>query len=114
MQLADADPCRDHPAGRGQENLTASGEGRSATSGAGSKLRVIANLSPCLLRGMSMSPRHSLSFQKTMFLVLTDRCSSQEGQLLWDLLCVAEDERQSCLDRQMITTFDDLPDRLGL
>lgn len=61
-----------------------------------------------------MSPRHSLSFQKTMFLVLTDRCSSQEGQLLWDLLCVAEDERQSCLDRQMITTFDDLPDRLGL
>jgi hypothetical protein len=49
-----------------------------------------------------------------MFLVLTDRCSSQEGQLLWDLLCVAEDERQSCLDRQMITTFDDLPDRLGL
>jgi len=34
-----------------------------------------------------------------MFLVLSDRRSSQERQLLRDLLCVAEDERQSCLDR---------------
>jgi hypothetical protein len=49
-----------------------------------------------------------------MFLVLSDRRSSQERQLLRDLLCVAGNERQSCLDRQMVTTFDDLPDRLGL
>jgi hypothetical protein len=61
-----------------------------------------------------MSPQHSLSFQKAMFLVLSDRRSSQERQLLRDLLCVAGNERQSCLDRQMVTTFDDLPDRLGL
>jgi hypothetical protein len=49
-----------------------------------------------------------------MFLVLNPRHSSQNGQLSWDLLCVAGDELQSCLDRQMVTTFDDLPDRLGL
>jgi hypothetical protein len=59
------------------------------------------NLSPCLLRGMSMSPQRSFSFQKAMFLVLSARRSSQEGQLSRDLLCVAEDERQNCLDHPM-------------
>ena len=61
-----------------------------------------------------MSTQHSLVFPKAMFPVLSDRRSSQERQLLWDLLCVAEDERQSRLDRQMVTTFDKLPDCLGL
>jgi hypothetical protein len=61
-----------------------------------------------------MSPQRSLSFLKAMFLVVSDRRSSQDRQLLWDLLCVAEDDWQSCLDRQMVTTFDDLPDCLGL
>jgi hypothetical protein len=73
--------------------------GIPAKAGAGSKLRVIANLYPCPFRGMSMSPQHSLSFPKAKFIVLSDRRSSQERQLLLDLLCVAEDERQSCLDR---------------
>ena len=74
----------------------------------------MVNLSPCLLRGMSMSPRLFLLFQKSMLLVLSDRRSRQEGQLFRELLCVAEDERQSCLDRQIVTTFDHLPDRVGL
>jgi len=52
-----------------------------------------------------MSLQRSLSFQKAMFLVLSARRSSQEGQPSRDLLCVAEDERQSCLDRPMVTTF---------
>ena len=83
-------------------------------TGAGSKLRVIPYLSPYLLRGMSMSPTGSSTIPKAIFLVLSDRSSSRERQLLWELLCVAEDERQSCLDRRMVTIFDDLPDRLGL
>ena len=40
-----------------------------------------------------MSPRRSLSLQRAMFLVLSTRRSSQEGQLSRDLLCAAEDEQ---------------------
>ena len=47
---------------------------------------------PYSLRGMSTSLQRSLSFPKAMFLVLSDRRSSQEGQLFRELLCVAEDE----------------------
>jgi hypothetical protein len=53
----------------------------------------------------SMSPQRSLTFQGVMFLILSARRSSQEGQLSRDLLCVAEDERQRCLDRPMVTAF---------
>ena len=91
--------CRDHRAGRGQENPTASGEGRAIATGAGSKLLVIANLSPCLFRGTSMSPTGSSTIPKAMFLVLNPRHISQERQLSWDLLCMAGDELQSCLGR---------------
>jgi hypothetical protein len=41
-RLAPADPCRDHRAGRGQKDLAASCENRSAAPGVGSKLRVVA------------------------------------------------------------------------
>jgi hypothetical protein len=61
-----------------------------------------------------MSPMRSLSFQRTMFLVLSTRRSSQEGQLSRDLLCAAEDERESCLDRLDGHDIRSLPDRLGL
>jgi len=61
-----------------------------------------------------MSPRRSSTFQRAMFLVLSARRSSQEGQLSRDLLCVAEDERQSCLNRLDGHHIRSFPDRLGL
>ena len=48
--------CRDHRARRGQENPTASGEGRSAAPGVEYKLRVIANLSPLRIPGIHFVP----------------------------------------------------------
>jgi hypothetical protein len=45
-----------------------SGEDRPIPTGAGSELRVIANLSPCLLRGISLSPQPLLSPSRGGFL----------------------------------------------
>jgi len=56
MRLADADSCRDHRAGRGQENPTASGEGRSAAPGAGLRDNTFVTLvKPLLARAALMA-----------------------------------------------------------
>jgi len=58
----------------------------------------MVNLSPCLLRGISMSPQLFLLFQIGWFLALSTRYRSRRVRLSRDLLSAAADERQSCLD----------------
>ena len=89
----------EHRAARGQENPAASGEGRPATTRTGSELSVIANLSPCLLRGMSICPQRLLGLQTAIFLLRVARSSSRRVILPGDQLCWTEDDRESCTDR---------------
>lgn len=59
--------------------LATRGEGWPATTQVGSELRVMINLSPSSrLRGISMSPRRSLGFQRAVFLAWSARRSSRE------------------------------------
>ena len=59
----------DHQAIRVPSDHEVSDEGLPIPTPAGSKLRVIANLSPCLFRGMSMSLQLLLSPSSSGFLV---------------------------------------------
>ena len=78
---------------------TASGEGWPATTRAGTRLRVMINLSPYPFRGIRMSALRSLDIQRAVFLVRSARRSTQEVQLFGNLLCAAEDQREGCLYR---------------
>jgi len=80
-------------------------------------LRLTDYLSPSSpssrLRGISVSPRRSLGFQRAVFLALSTRRSSREVRLSRDLVYATEDERKSLLDRPVAANFGDLPDQLG-
>jgi hypothetical protein len=45
-----------------------------------------------------MSPRRSLDFQRAVFVAWSTLLSSREERLSGNLICSAEDERESCLD----------------
>jgi hypothetical protein len=57
--------CYDHRSGGGQKDLAAPDEDRPIATGIGSELRVISNLSPCLLRGDSYVPAAFLLLPKS-------------------------------------------------
>ena len=52
-----------------------------------------------------MSQRRSSAFQRATFLVLSTRPGRQEGELSRNLLCAAEDERESVWIASTVTTF---------
>ena len=74
------------------------------------------------LRGISMIPRRSLGFQRAVFPARNARRSSRAVLLSGDLLCAAQDERESCFEAPLrvasiastVTTFGASLAHLGL